>query len=782
MVFPYIGSTEMTLTILFQSLLKLTLLKNKITAILLLLFFLSTSLKAQQLYLPDKIIKDTLALEKYMPILATSVLSRLSTTAPAERDMEYFGCLFSLQLLAGQHQQSLQSIDTLISKIGLTPNFSSDRAEALFCLYSTYNHIQLMRQSGDPSSSVEIFKLVFPEVLAGYKGKALEYATQPFLNEHEDLTREWQHALTKIQAKAGDSVSLDEAIIFSQAFAKYRVYRPFLSPGKILIRQSNPENYLIQDSTMITMRDGVQLAAVIVRNKSFGELQPVVMMSSIYADGNELAKAKEISNQGYVGIILNTRGKYASTAAIEPWEHDAEDTYDAIDWISKQSWCNGKIGMYGGSYLGFSQWAATKKLHPALKTIVPQVAAAPGIDFPYTNGIATTYSLRWSRYVTNHQLTDHADFGDSDHWYEFSKQWFISGKAFNSLDSMKGKPNASFQKWLKHPSYDKYWQKMTPYQQEFSKVNIPVLSITGYFDGEQDGSLHYFDQHYKWNRSANHYLLIGPYDHFGAQYMPSAVVKGYEIDPTARININDLVFQWFNYTLKGGIKPELLKDKINYQVMGTDTWAHVATFPEMNNDVLNFYFSEEKDGQAYKLKTKASSQHIQQQFDYSKRIPGKRSSPSSLWYDSLSVHNVVFSSEILTADLSINGTFKATLFAAINKKDMDLEISLYEQQSDGRYFELSNSIHRASYAKNSSKRTLLRPGKIESIPIKGKFISKKIAKGSKIILAISPLNNVYAEVNHGTGKPVSSESIKDAGMPLTIQWSGKSKLQIPIKR
>ncbi|MBC8985068.1 CocE/NonD family hydrolase [Pedobacter sp. N36a] len=759
-----------------------TTLKNKITPILLLLFFLSTSLQAQQIYLPDKIINDTAALKKHMPILAATLLNRLHKTAVNERDMEYFGCMFSLQLLAEQYQQSLQSIDSIRANIAAKPGFSAGSAAGFLCLYDTYNNIQLMRQAGEPQSTVELFKMTFPVVLDGFKGKALEYATEPFLNDQETLAAEWQQAISKVQFRAGDSVSYDEAIIFSQAFTKYLVYQPFLSPGKVLIRQSDLSNYMIQDSTMITMRDGVKLAAVIVQNKYFGKSQPVVMMSNIYASTEEVAMAKQIANQGYIGIILNTRGKYISTASIEPWEHDAEDTYDAIDWISKQSWCNGKIGMYGGSYLGFSQWAAVKKLHPALKTIVPQVAAAPGIDFPYTNGIASAYSLRWSRYVTNHKLTDQTDFQDSDQWYEFSKQWFTSGKAFNSLDSMKGKPNVIFQKWLKHPSYDRYWQKMTPYQKEFSKISIPVLSITGYFDGDQDGSLHYFNQHNKWNTSANHYLLIGPYDHLGAQHTPSAVVNGYKIDPSARISINDLVFQWFNYTLKDSVKPEILKDKVNYQVMGTDTWAHVPSFQQMNNDTLNFYFSEEKDGEYYKLDGKASKQYIQQQFDFSKRIPSKWSSTNSLWSDSLSSNEVIFSSEILSNDISINGTFNATLFAVINKKDMDLEISLYEQQSDGKYFMLSGTIHRASYANNSRKRKLLRPGKMESIPVQGKFISKKIPKGSRLILAISPLNNVFVEVNHGTGKSVSNETIKDADTPLTIHWSGKSNLQIPIKR
>lgn len=718
-----------------------------------------------------------------MPTLAATLLNHTNKVPQDKKDGEYFGYRFALQLLAKQYQQSLESLDSMRSKIPTIPGFSSEDAKGLYCIYDTYNHIQLMRQGGNPNSTEEIFKWTFPIVLENFKEKAFEYATEPFLNNYEALELEWQQALTKIQAKTGDSVSLDEAIIFSQAFAQHQVYLPFLTPGKVIVAHSDRRNYIIQDSTMITMRDGVKLAAVIVRSSTITESQPVVMISSIYANTDEVAKAREMVNQGYIGIILNTRGKYVSTAAIAPWEHDAEDNYDAIDWISKQSWCNGKIGMYGGSYLGFSQWAATKKLHPALKTIVPQVAAAPGIDFPRTNGITTSYSLRWANYVMNHKLTDQAGFQNTDHWYDLYKKWFTSGAAFNRLDSIEGRPNPAFQRWLKHPSYDEYWQKMIPYQKEFSKINIPVLSITGYFDGDQDGALYYFNQHNQWNSSANHYLLIGPYDHLGAQHTPSAVVNGYETDPSARISINDLVFQWFNYTLKGGAKPEILKDKINYQVMGTNSWSHVPTFQKMNNDVFSFYLSNSKEGKYYKFHSKESTDNIFQQMDFSIRKPTPKTITTSLWEDSIpTINDVVLSSEVLENDISINGKFSANLFAVINKKDMDFAITLYEQQSDGKYFILSESLHRASYAKNRSKRKLLRPGKLESIPIQGKFISKKLSKGSKLILAISLLNSIYIEVNHGTGKTVSDETIKDATLPLTVKWSGKSNIQIPIKR
>ncbi|WP_316838671.1 CocE/NonD family hydrolase [Pedobacter gandavensis] len=718
-----------------------------------------------------------------MPDLAKTLLVHANMAPQAQRDGEYYGYKFALQSIAGQYQKSLQSIDSMrveIAKIGGIP---TDQTKGIFFLYDTYNHIKIMNQEGDSRSAAEIFKWSFPISLENFKGMTYNYAIEPFSNSQESLDAAWQKALAVVQAKPSDSVSLDQAIVFSQAYLQQQVYRPFLNPGKEMINAKDHSRLIIQDSVMITMRDGVKLAAVIVRSRAAQESQPVVLVGNIYASTDQVAMARRIADKGYVGMVLNTRGKYVSEAEIAPWEHDAEDTYDAIDWISKQEWCNGKVGMIGGSYLGFSQWAATKKLHPALKTIVPQAAAAPGIDFPTTNGILTTYSLRWAHLVTNNKLSDWDEFGNTDLWTSLNNKWFLSGKAFKNLDSLEGRPNSVFQKWAKHPSYDQYWQKMIPYQKEFAAINIPVLTITGYFDSDQDGALYYFKQHHQWNSAPNHYLLIGPYDHGGAQGVMSPTLYGYNLDSVAKININQLAFQWFDYVLKDGLKPALLKDKVNYQTMDTSLWGHAPSLEKMNDDVLQFYFSEEKKGKYYQLTTKKTTGKLAQEMDFSSREISTKVPDYNLLTDTIDTKgSLIFISEALKEEVTLNGQFSATLQVVINKRDLDIVVGLYEQQADGKFFRLSASLHRASYAKDRSKRNLLKPGKLESIPITGKFISKRLHKGSKLMLSLELIKNPNFQVNYGTDKAVSDESILDAISPLKVQWLGSSAIQIPIKR
>jgi predicted acyl esterase len=104
-------------------------------------------------------------------------------------------------------------------------------------------------------------------------------------------------------------------------------------------------------------------------------------------------------------------------------------------------------------------------------------------------------------------------------------KWYKSGKAFRALDTISGKPSKIFQRWLDHPSYDQYWQKMVPYKEEFAHINIPILTTTGYYDDDQIGALYYYKEHLKYNKNAEHYLVIGPYNHGGAQSFGFTYVK-----------------------------------------------------------------------------------------------------------------------------------------------------------------------------------------------------------------------------------------------------------------
>jgi hypothetical protein len=108
---------------------------------------------------------------------------------------------------------------------------------------------------------------------------------------------------------------------------------------------------------------------------------------------------------------------------------------------------------------------------------------------------------------------------------------------------------------------------------------------------------------------------------------------------------------------------------------------------------------------------------------------------------------------------------------------------LYELTEKGEYFQLSYFLGRASYAQDMARRKLLTPGKLETIPFqRSRVFSKQLEKGSRLLVVLNIDKNPFAQINYGTGKDVSVETIRDAGVPLKIMWSTDSFIDIGISR
>ncbi len=557
-------------------------------------------------------------------------------------------------------------------------------------------------------------------------------------------------------------------------------------------KKNNPEiidsnkDYQIED-VLIETRDGIKISAIVCRKKGLTKPKAVILQSTIYVrdKGRDLNTIKESADKGYIGVIAYTRGKRFSSSEIWPYEYDANDTYDVIDWISKQKWCDGRVGMFGGSYNGFTQWASTKKLHPALKTIVPYVANRPGMGLPMENNIFINPNYEWSFFVGNNKYLDTVAGNKSQHYRNIMFRWWETGVAYAKMDSIDGIPNRLFQRWISHPSFDEYWQKMAPYKEDFSQIDIPVLSIDGYYNDSQNSGLYYLHEHYKYNPNAEHYLIIGPYSHFGAQRNGSKKINGYTVDTNALINTNEITYQWFDYIFSHGKKPLQLKDKINYQVMGANEWRSASSIDEMSNETVKLYLTDQKHKNVYFLSPKQplKKNFLFQKVDFSERETGNNDYyPDPIIRPEMDLSNGYnFLSEPFEEPVIVNGSFLGELNISINKKDFDFGVTLYEVMPDGKLFHLSYIVARASYANNIEKRELLKPNQMNKIPFSNThLVSKKLSKGSRLLIYLNVNKNAFSELNYGTGKTVSKETIKDANEPLEIKWWNTSFVEIPV--
>lgn len=753
---------------------------KKIISILILTTAITSVAFSQKIYFAKANYTDSALLQKSVSQLAQQSI-KLYKNANQET---YLDNLFRLQFLAGNYAQTSTTLNALnysYTKDSITPS-------ALGFPYKAYCNA-LATNNANNKNFTEIYTTVFNQLYNQYNDENKLWVSQYFDNS----LAEYETTLDTLiaQYKNNDSIEIDDAVKFCRAYLSYKTYAATQIIAKQLLAKIEEEKYIVQDSVLVTMPDGGIVAVTVVRSKTITAPQPVILMYNIYA-GYDVVECKTAVARGYVGVIANTRGKRLSPNAIEPFEHDAKDGYYILDWISKQTWCNGKIGMYGGSYLGFSQWSTAKYMHPALKTMIPQVSVGIGIDYPMHNNIFMSYALRWIHFVTDNKLTNSAAFNDNKKWNKALNDWYKSGKSFKTLDSIEGNTNNIFQRWLQHPSYDSFWQNMTPQKQEFAKINIPIFTTTGYWDDDQTGAMYYYKEYMKWNKNPNYYVLIGPYSHSGAQGYPKATLNNYTIDSVANIPIIDIVFKWFDYTLKDSAKPAILKDKITFEIMGKNEWKSVASLSQMANDTLSLYLTPTRQNNTYTLSnTKPTTQSF-----IAQTVDLKDRNEAIFWGDDNAMgsypfiidstikcekEKLIFVSNPMDKPVAISGAIQAAIVASINKKDMDIVIDLFEQTPDGKYFALNQNLQRASYAKSRSKRQLLTPNKIETISVNSTYITcKQLQKGSRIVVVMGINKNPNWQINYGTGKDVSLETINDATISMQIKWYSNSCIKIPI--
>lgn len=732
---------------------------------------------SEALLLSSDALRDKATVAESMSELARQALAHY-----AEPDRNQFlNTRFRLQLAADQYAEALASLDALMA---LRAETSPESAAPLlpFALFAKAK----LKQLGGELSLVDAYSAAFRDEMGRMDDRQADAALFWFGGDIDRMRADLDTALDAARGKT--QIPLVEALDLIRKFQFNQTFQLAIPLGNTLIPEDDARRYVADLDVLVETPEGAKIAAMVVRPRSVKKPLPTLLNFTIYAgDESAYRLARSAAAHGYAGVVAYSRGKGRSPDLPAPYEHEVDDVHAVIDWISKQSWSDHRVGMYGGSYDGFSQWAATKRGHPALKTIVPYVAAIPGQGLPMENNVFLNANYGWAFYVTNNKYLDDATYNDQARWQALPDNWYTSGKSYRQIDGVDGTPNPWLQRWLQHPAYDAYWRAMVPFGAEFSRINLPVLTITGYYDDGQISALRYVKDHYRYNKSADHYLLIGPYDHFGAQNARKAVVlRDYPIDPVAQIDTPKIMFEWMDHIFHGGARPELLKDQINYQVMGGNVWKHAKSLDQMSNRTLTLYLTNTPEDDKHRLSRKRPPKPgaLTQTVDFADRTTSNNGDyyPWPIVGSKPDMSNgQVFISEPFDKPMEVSGTFSGEIQATINKQGMDIGLVLYEVMPNGDLFHLSYFLGRASYAKDPSRRHLLKPGKRESIPFsETRLVSRQLSKGSRLLVMLNVNRNSGAQVNHGSGKDVSDEDIRDARDPLEIQWHNRSFVRIPV--
>src|SRR5438093_11274603 len=321
-------------------------------------------------------------------------------------------------------------------------------------------------------------------------------------------------------------------------------------------------DYDLHWSVKIPMRDKVELNATLYLPKTkdgTSSKTPVIFTLTPYISDTYHARAAYFASHGYAFALVDVRGRGNSGGEFEPFANEARDGHDVVEWFAKQPFCDGKVAMWGGSYAGFDQWATAKELPPHLTTIVPAAAAHPGLDFPFTNNVGIPYDTQWFT-LTSGRASQQNLFADSKFWRAKFLDAYKQYIPFKTLDSFIGNPSANFQRVMGHPMVAAYYDAMVPTRDQYARITLPLLTITGQYDGDELGALTFYRDHLA-NASAEtrakHFRIIGPWDHAGTR-TPTDEVGGVKFGGSAVIDLNDLHRQWYDWTTKSVAKPEVL--------------------------------------------------------------------------------------------------------------------------------------------------------------------------------------------------------------------------------
>ncbi len=470
--------------------------------------------------------------------------------------------------------------------------------------------------------------------------------------------------------------------------------------------------------------------------------------------------------------------------------------------VGAQPWSNGKITMWGGSYAGHNQWLTLRERPPHLATIVPVASPYPAVDFPMTRNIFASYDIQWLTF-TSGLLANRNLFNEESLWVQKFSEMYLRHRPFRELDQIVGNRSPVFQKWLAHPTPDEYWRSMAPAPEDYKSMDVPILSITGHYDGDQPGALTFYREFMRNATPAareKHYLIIGPWDHAGTR-TPSAEVGGLTFGEASLVDLNKLHKEWYDWTMKGGPKPGFLKKHVAYYVVGpgAEAWKYSDSLDAIATERRTLHLTS--DGgrandvfQSGRLAAAAPEQSPPDRWVYDpldvrsaeierESAPGNIDQRQVLALDG---SGVIYHSEPFKEPTEISGEVKLTLYMALDVPDTDFQAALYEIRPDGSSVLLSADLLRARYRNSLEKAELVPPGEIQRYVFDHfTWFSRQVSKGSRLRLVVSSPNSIQLEKNYNSGGVVADETAKDARTAhITLYHDAEhpSALEIPVVR
>lgn len=715
-----------------------------------------------------------------LPAVIRDLAERLLPAYQEDDPDRYLSTLAALQMAVGEAAAAHTTRLTLRERLRTE---QSPEPASRMLIYDIYTQARAI-EATESVPFVAAYGRAFQETMSGIDDRTAYALEDWFAVPAERPRAELQQALDARRDEA--SVTLEEGVELVQAWFAFDAYSSLDGVAGPLLAEDSERRYVIEEVAIPVANDAT-VAAALIRPRAATAAGELPTLLEFTLDRSSI-DAREAAAHGYASVLALAR--IAGDPLFRPrapFESDGADARAAIEWIAKQSWSDGRVAMQGTGYGGFVAWSAAKKLPPALKALATSDPTAPGIDLPSPNGIYVNAAYRWVYGVL--APPGDATAHDDARWRAIDDEWYRSGSRYRDLPTLPGRASAVFRSWLNHPSYDRFWQKWLPFDAEFAAVDIPALTITGYYSAGATGALHYFTQHHEHTAGAsgaNHALLIGPFDS-GSVEGAQAASRGLVIDPVAQIDSGDVRYAWFDHVLREAERPAIVSANVNYQLAGANEWRHEQTLAALENTPLRLYLVASPDGEIHRLAAEKAAAPMSLTYiaDLRDRADGGWLPTQSLVVAAVEPQDgVLFVSEPFDEPVELAGRLRGELDFTINKYDVDLRLMLYELTAEGEYIKLFEPAYsfRASYSADRVHRRLLLAGVRQQLPFQTeRMVGRVLQPGSRLAMTLGVNRRPDQQINYGAGNDVGEESIEDAGAPLRIRWHEGSFIELPSR-
>ena len=507
------------------------------------------------------------------------------------------------------------------------------------------------------------------------------------------------------------------------------------------------------------MRDGVRLAATVYLPSEHTRL-PVLLERTPYGKGTEITpNYQAFVDHGYAVVVQDVRGRYESEGVFQPLRQEPADGDDTLNWIARQPWSDGKIGMIGGSYRGIVQWKAALLNNPHLKAIFPVVSGYDDYrDRFYSTGGAMKLGNRLEWMSENLKAPGYHP--------DFSK--FVLHLPLRTADvAATGWTSDMYGMVVAHPSFDSFWRAVST-KEQIQKIHVPVFSVGGWYDNFVESDLEAYAALHK--LSGLNRILVGPWPHNMSYHFANT-----DLGPDSMVPVRQMQLEWFDQWLMGKDTPLVSQPPVKIFVMGANKWRDEREWPPEQARPQKFFLdstgrANTLDGDGA-LSDRPVTHGAEDRYVFDPRDPVPTHGGSVCcnpdvfpWgpIDQRVVEQrqdvLVYTSRPLRQDVEAIGPVEVVLYVSTSAKDTDFTAKLVDVFPDGYARNLTDGILRLRYRDSLEKPESAKEGEIYRVTVDAGVTSNVFLKGHRIRVEISSSNFPRFDRNPNTGTTVADET------------------------